>query len=96
MIGLTFDELKEKQVININDCKILGYITDANLDVSCGRILSVTVRDCKGILPFGGNEITIPYENITKIGDDIIFVNVVNCSLPPPPQAEPPKKRFFS
>ncbi|MGN1121709.1 MAG: PRC-barrel domain-containing protein [Eubacteriales bacterium] len=91
MKQLSFDELREKEVINTEDCKRLGYITNMLLDIECGRVLSFTVRDCSCLLPGKGNEICVPWENISKIGDDIIFVNVCHAAPPPPP----PKKKFF-
>ena len=90
-----FDDLSEKEVININDCRKLGYISDVCIDIECGRIISFTVKNCFGFI-FGKNdEITIVWENIKKIGDDIILVDIcvqqnVQHQLPPP------KKRFFS
>lgn len=91
MKQLSFDELKEKEVINMEDCKRLGYISDACIDIECGRILSFTVRDCSCLFPGKGTEIRVPWENITKIGDDFIFVNICYTPTPPPP----PKKKFF-
>ena len=87
----TFEELSAKEVINTADCRRLGYISDMCNDLECGRILSFTVKECTGFFAPKGNEICIPWENITKIGDDIIFVNVCHAAPPPPP----PKKRFF-
>ena len=87
----TFDELSGKEVINTSDCRRLGYISDLCIDLECGRVLSFAVRPCGGFFGLSQKEqIIIPWENITKIGDDLIFVNI--CHAAPPP---PPKKRFF-
>ena len=86
----TYCDLREKEVINMNDCKRLGYISDFCIDVECGKVVSFTVRDCTGIIPGKGNQIQIMWEDIKKIGDDIIFVDICYTPLPPPP-----KKRFF-
>lgn len=87
----TFEELTCKEVINTADCRRLGYISDMCIDLECGRILSFTAKTCTGFFGTKAEEICIPWENITKIGDDIIFVNVCHAAPPPPP----PKKRFF-
>lgn len=76
MQNMSFDELREKEVINVNDCSRLGYVVDICLDIACGRVVSFTVRDCSGFFPTKGNEICVPWERITKIGNDIIFADV--------------------
>ena len=88
---MTFDELREKEVINMNDCSRLGFISNVSIDVSCGRVVSFSVKDCPSV--WGkGKEICIPWEKITKIGSDIIFVNIcVPEHIAPPPQ----KKKLF-
>lgn len=92
MKQISFDKLRQKEVINTEDCKRLGYIEDMCIDIECGRVISFTVRDCSGFFPGKGSEICIPWENITKIGDDIIFVNVCYAAPPPSP---PGKRKFF-
>ena len=42
---MTFDELREKEVINMNDCSRLGFISNVSIDVSCGRVVSFNVKD---------------------------------------------------
>lgn len=88
---MTFDELKQKEVINMKDCARLGYISNAEIDVLCGKIVSFIVRDCS-CLSFGkGKEVIIPWECVTKIGTDIIFVDICVPDLPAPKE----KKRLF-
>lgn len=88
---MTFDELREKEVINMNDCSRLGFISNVSIDVSCGRVVSFNVKDCSGVLG-KGKEICVPWEKITKIGCDIIFVDIcVPEHIAPPP----PKKKLF-
>lgn len=87
---MTLDELKEKEVININDCSRLGFIATATIDVTCGKIISFIVKDCSGFFSINGSEITVPWDRVTKIGTDIIFVDICVADIP----ASPPKKRF--
>ena len=91
MTDTTFEDLQEKEVINVNDCTRLGYIVDVTIDMSCGKIISFAVEDMSGLFPKKGSRIIVPFECIRKIGEDIIFVDVCRA-IPPPPQ---PKMRLF-
>lgn len=54
-----------------------GYVQDVTADLQTGTITSIIVpgNNSKFFGFFqGGNDITIPWENITCIGDDIILV----------------------
>ena len=89
---MTLDELREKEVINTKDCSRLGFVCDVSIDVSCGRVISFTVRDSSGFIPGKGKAFCIPWENVTKIGCDIIFVDI--C-LPENASPTPQKKKLF-
>lgn len=71
-------ELKNKEVINSSDCKILGYVSDIDIDIYTGKINAIIVPGPGRILSFWGreNEYIIPYECICKVGPDIILVNI--------------------
>ena len=71
--GLDF---KHKEVINIKDAKRLGYVQDVTADFKTGTITSIIVPgNHKFFNIFStGNEITIPWDSIKAIGDDIILV----------------------
>lgn len=75
---ICFSELRCREVINISDGRRLGYVSDLELDVDCGRILSL-------IIPYPGRffglfgscgTYVIPWPCIRKIGDDLILVDV--------------------
>ena len=75
---IRFCDLKEKEVINICDCKKLGYVADLHLDICNGCIIDIIVpgpgRLC-GI--FGRDtEYIIPWRKIKQIGEDIILVEI--------------------
>ena len=72
--GLDF---KHKEVINIKDGKRLGYVQDVTADLKSGTITSIIVPGNTKFFNFftTGNDIVIPWENITCIGDDIILVD---------------------
>ncbi|HIZ78661.1 MAG TPA: YlmC/YmxH family sporulation protein [Candidatus Lachnoclostridium stercorigallinarum] len=71
-------ELKRKEVININDCKRLGYVGDVDFDIHTGCILAIIVPGPGCICGFLGHEkeYVIPFCRICQIGEDIILVDV--------------------
>ena len=83
MNELTFCELREKEVVNVVDGKRFGRIID--LALSCnGRVLGIIAPGDKSILKsFGGKDaLFIPWQNIGKIGDDVILVNLSAAPFP--------------
>lgn len=73
--GLDF---KHKEVINIKDGKRLGYVQDVTADFKTGTITNIIVPgNTKFLNIFStGNDISIPWEAIQTIGDDIILVDI--------------------
>ena len=71
-------DLKNKEVINAVDCKILGYVSDIDVDLCSGKVLAIIVPGPGKLLGFlcRESEYVIPYECISKVGSDIIIVNV--------------------
>lgn len=71
----SINELKQKEVINVCDGRRLGYVCNAEFDIPCGQLVSISVpADCK-YFTFGKiDEIRIPWCNIERIGKDIIIV----------------------
>lgn len=75
---LRISELRNKDVINIQDGKRLGYIEDIDLDMEHGRIEAI-------IIPTGssrmfslfakGEETLIHWRQIKKIGVDVILID---------------------
>lgn len=74
---ITFCELKNKQVINIIDGKQLGHISDLVFNTNNTKILGFIVPANKGFNLFKSNEnIFIPYQNICKMGEDVVLVEI--------------------
>ena len=71
-----FIKLRNKEVINIYDGVRMGFVYDVELDLESGKICSIIIPRKTGF--FGlfchNDEYVIPWSKITKIGDDIIFV----------------------
>ncbi len=71
-------ELKEKEVINICNCKRLGCVVDIDIDVCDGRVLAIIIPGPGKICSFLGSdsEFVIPFSCIKRIGPDIILVEI--------------------
>lgn len=73
-----FSTLSCKEVINVTDGCRLGFVTDLELDTSCGRVVALLVPKmgkCFGLLP--SQEVyVIPWACIRRIGEDLILVDV--------------------
>ncbi len=77
---VTLEELIEKDVINVVNGKNLGNVCDMEIDVNPGRILTIKVSEGRGLFSFFRREegITIPWDQVVKIGDDVIIVNYLD------------------
>jgi len=72
-------DLQKKEVINITDGKRLGFLYDIEIDLEKGVIGSIIVPGKTKLFSFfgifgKGEEYIISYDDIKKIGDDIILV----------------------
>lgn len=83
-MDITFCELRNKEVVNLNDGRKLGRIIDLSLTTS-GQVLGLILPSDKGMFKsvVNQNSIFIPWRSIVRLGDDIILVNVptaIGCS----------------
>ncbi|MBE7023343.1 MAG: YlmC/YmxH family sporulation protein [Clostridia bacterium] len=78
-MNCSVNDLKAKEVINVSDGAKLGYVSDVKIDLSDGRLTAIVVPGSYRLLGFLGKEedIVIKWENIKKIGDDIIIIESV-------------------
>jgi len=83
MNELTFCELRGKEIVNVVDGRRLGRIGDLALNCN-GRVLGIMAPgDKSAIKSFSGKErVFIPWQNIEKIGDDVILVNLMANAFP--------------
>ncbi|MBE3573488.1 MAG: YlmC/YmxH family sporulation protein [Moorella humiferrea] len=83
MIRVT--ELRQREVINIIDGRRLGIIKDLDLDLEAGRVKALIVPGQGGrfFFFFGREEdLVIPWENVVKVGVDVILVESYNFTTP--------------
>ena len=85
---MTLSELRTKEVIDVQDGKRLGRVMDLEFCLSDSRITALVVPAETSFLQTLRGEkcgLVIPWENIRRIGDDVILVSTSNldCRCPP-------------
>ncbi|OEF99535.1 YlmC/YmxH family sporulation protein [Vulcanibacillus modesticaldus] len=75
---LKISEFQTKDVVNIFDGKKLGNVTDLEIDLRHGRVESLIVPAQSKLFGLFGNgaEYIIPWNNIIKIGVDVVLVKL--------------------
>ena len=68
-------ELKNKEVVNICDGCRLGFVSDVEIDLDCGRVVSIIVPPEGKLFSFTKcSPLRVLWCDIEKIGADIILV----------------------
>ena len=75
-------DLQVKDIVNVNDGTKIGSIIDVIIDNN-GSIVSMIVQGNKFFsnLFSSKNDVEIKWEQIKKIGEDVILVNIVNYEI---------------
>lgn len=75
-MGCRIDELKSKQVVCLKDGCVLGYVSDVELDVDTGELVSIIIFGKPRFFGILGREedIVISWKNIKVIGNETILV----------------------
>ena len=73
---MRISEFQIKDVVNVADGKKLGNISDIDINLQTGKIEAIIISGSGKILSlFGKEEETIiPWNQILKIGEDVILV----------------------
>lgn len=72
---MRLSELQTKKIINISDGKHIGTIMDINIKED-GKIDSLIIESTKGLFSLSKeNDSLIYWNEITKIGEDVILIN---------------------
>ncbi len=74
---IKISELRDRDVVNVNDGRMLGIIADLDLDLEKGRVKAIVVPAAKGLWGrfSGGKDLIIAWDKIVKIGVDTILVD---------------------
>ena len=75
MNGTRITDLSNKEVINVCDGTRYGYVSDVEIDCVTGHVVAIVVPGPCGWKIWQRQDVIIPWEAISKIGDDIILVD---------------------
>ena len=87
---LSFQNLKQKDVISVTDGRNLGKVCDVSVSFPDCNWLGITVPGCKGFKFTNKREQFIPVSWIVQIGEDAVLVKTEDKKPPCPP---PPKDK---
>lgn len=74
---MRLSDLQNKNIVNVIDGKNIGNIIDVKINENDGSIISLVIEPSRNFFSFGkGTDTEIYWENITKIGEDVILVNI--------------------
>ena len=78
----TLEELKEKEIVNLNDGKCFGFADDVLIDCETRKTVALIIY---GKLKFFGilgreEDISVSWDKIETIGEDTVLVNVRESS----------------
>ena len=78
---MKLSDLQNKDIVNVNDGRNIGNIIDVKIDENSGSILSFVIEPNKNFFrifnKIGTNDTEIKWSSITKIGEDVILVNII-------------------
>ena len=76
-------DLRQKELVNLNDGARYGFVSDLEINTDEGKIVALVVPGPGRVLGVFGRdqEYRIPWEKINKIGDDIILVDCTTESV---------------
>lgn len=82
-MGCRIDELKNKQVVCVKDGCVLGYISDVELDVETGELISIIIFGKPRLFGFLGREedIVIAWKDIKVIGNETVLVSTEGITV---------------
>lgn len=73
---MRLSDLQTKTIVNVKDGRNIGSIIDANISID-GSIESLIIESQKRMLSFSReNDMIVRWKEISKIGDDVILVDV--------------------
>lgn len=75
---MRLSDLQNKDIVNVNDGRNIGSIIDVKIDEANGSIVSFVIEPNKNFFKFfnRGTDTEIRWQNITKIGEDVILVKI--------------------
>lgn len=77
---IKMSDLREKEIINMNDGSRVGIISDMEIDIENGLVKAIIVPGQGKFLSLfsKGDEFVIDWNSIKKIGTDVILIDFDN------------------
>lgn len=74
---MRLSDLQNKDVVDILTGERIGNVIDVEIEGTTGNILKMIIYEKKGIINMlrGGEEVSITWPQIKKIGTDVILVS---------------------
>ncbi|MDD2421766.1 MAG: YlmC/YmxH family sporulation protein [Heliobacteriaceae bacterium] len=81
---IKISDLRLRDIVNITDGRRLGMIKDIDIDPEMGRVRAIVLPGQGKLMGFfgRGEDMTVPWERIKKIGVDVILVEINAFSEP--------------
>ena len=75
---MRLSDLQRKDIVNINDGRIIGRVIDADINEKDGTIMSLIIEKNKYLKNIfsSESEVTIRFEQIKKLGSDVILIEI--------------------
>ena len=77
---MKLSDLQNKDIVNVNDGRNIGNIIDVKIDEFSGNIVSFVIEPNRNFFRLfnktGRVDTEIKWKSITKIGEDVILVNI--------------------
>ena len=75
---MRLSDLQSKDIVNVIDGKNIGNIIDVRINETNGVIEALVIEPNRNFFSFmnKGTDTEINWRNITKIGEDVILVNI--------------------
>ncbi|ADU30838.1 YlmC/YmxH family sporulation protein [Evansella cellulosilytica] len=73
---LKISDIQAKDIVNLADGRLLGHITDLDINLESGKVDALIIGGGKmmGLFNRGDQEIIVPWKNVVKIGSDVVLV----------------------
>ncbi|SDY75574.1 sporulation protein, YlmC/YmxH family [Evansella caseinilytica] len=72
---LKISDIQSKDIVNLSDGRLLGHISDLDINLETGKIEALIIGGGKMMNLFQRDqEVIIPWKNVVKIGSDVILV----------------------
>ena len=76
-MDISFNDLRNKEIINLCDGSRMGHIIDLVFSTDNGKVTGIVAPGEKRLFK-KSSEIFIPIEKMRRIGDDVILVDIAS------------------